>query len=93
MRYRGMLSISMTLRKLFIAVYRGPILENEFSELLYILLLTSVVRVRFNMYLMSYAEQANLIKLIIVVKVSSVSDTKGPELQKTMLKTKSNYIR
>lgn len=48
---------------------------------------------RINMYLMSYTEQANLIKLIIVVKVSSVSDTKGPELQKTMLKTESNYIR
>ena len=88
-----MLSISMTFRKLFIAVYRGSISENEFSELLFILLLTSVVRVRFNMYLMSYTEQANLIKLIIVVKVPSVWDTKGPELQKTMLKTKSNYIR
>lgn len=88
-----MLSISMTFRKLFIAVYRRSILKNKFSELLFILLLISVVLVRINMYLMSYTEQANLIKLIIVVKVSSVSDTKGPELQKTMLKTESNYIR
>lgn len=88
-----MLSISMTFRKLFIAVHRRSILKNKFSELLFILLLISVVLVRINMYLMSYTEQANLIKLIIVVKVSSVSDTKGPELQKTMLKTESNYIR